>query len=321
MIEEKVSVFGPASLSNLGPGFDTLGLCLEGVGDIVEASHSELTGVSIDLDASGVQARIPTDPEKNTAGVAAQEVLKLLGSKTGVHLHIKKGFTPGSGIGSSAACAAAAAWAVNVLHGSPLKKDEILDAVLEGEAVASGARHGDNALPALLGGLILVSSQNPTVYRRIEIPTPFSIALILPRLQVLTKQARAMLPQQVPLRTAVYQASALGFMIDAFKAGDIEEVGKWIMRDQLAEPVRSQLVPCYNAVRTAALDHGALGCALTGSGPAMFAITDTNDRAHAIVKAMLDASASQDIDAAGYVSSPNESGTIEVKSDVDILSL
>lgn len=318
---EKVNVFGPASLSNLGPGFDTIGLCLAGVGDIVEARFSEVKGVRIHLDDRGIKTGIPTNPTQNTAGVAALEVLKLLGVSTGVELLIKKGFVAGSGIGSSAACAAAAAWAVNVLYGSPLKKGEMLDAVLEGEAVASGAKHGDNILPAFLGGLLLVSSQYPTEYRRIQVKTSLWIALILPEIQVLTKKARAMLPASVPLKTAVYQASALGFMVDAFRSGDLVEVGRWMMKDQLAEPVRADLVPCYNSVKKAALDAGAYGCALTGSGPAMFAITDDRLQAKKILVSMIEASNQHQIRASGYVSTLNESGAEEISSDIKILSL
>ena len=318
---EKVCVFGPASLSNLGPGFDTLGLCLKDVGDVVEVCKSDKEGVAIFLDDCGSKAGIPVDPFKNTAGVAALEVLKLLGATTGVDLYIKKGFTPGSGIGSSAACAAAAAWAVNVLHGTPLSKDDLLEAVLEGEAIASGAKHGDNALPALLGGLILVSSQHPTEYRRISIDYPFFISLILPQIQVLTKKARAMLPATVPLKTAVFQASALGFMVDAFRAGDLAEVGRWMMQDQLAEPVRADLVPCYDSVKRAALGSGAFGCALTGSGPAMFAISEDEVTAKRIMQSMIEASNLHGISASGYITAPNEAGAREVSSDVNILSL
>lgn len=318
---EKVRVFGPASLSNLGPGFDTIGLCLEGVGDVVEARISDKQGVRIYLDKCGVEAGIPTEPKKNTAGVAAIETLRLLNPSVGVDLHIKKGFVAGSGIGSSAACAAAAAWAVNLLHGGLLKKDNLLEAVLEGEAVASGAKHGDNVLPALLGGLILVSSENPSLYRRVKVNAPIWISLILPEIQVLTKAARAILPESVPMKTAVHQASALGFMIDAFRDGDLSEVGRWMMKDQLAEPVRADLVPCYNSVKEEALSAGAYGCALTGSGPAMFAITDDKMNANSILQSMIEASNHHGVNATGYVTTLNESGTVEVSSDVKILSL
>ena len=312
---EKVRVFGPASLSNLGPGFDTLGLCLEDIGDVLEVMRSGEEGVKIYLDKCGIQAQIPTDPNKNTAGVAAIETMKRLGVSGGLELHIKKGFTAGSGIGSSAACAAAAAWAVNVLYGRALDKDDLLEAVLAGETVASGARHGDNVLPALLGGLILVSSRNPIKYRKIKIDYPFFISLILPKIQVLTKNARAMLPESVSMQKAIFQASALGFMIDAFREGDLAEVGHWMMQDQLAEPVRADLVPCYNSVKKAALDSGAFGCALTGSGPAMFAISDNELRANEVKRAMEEASRYHNIDVEGYVTTLNKVGARVLKND------
>lgn len=306
--EQKVRVFGPASLSNLGPGFDTLGLCLDGVGDMVEAWKKASAGVEIILGNSRHGSSIPLDPKKNTAGVAAASVLRLFEADHGVTIKIDKGFKPGSGIGSSAACAVAAAWAVNLLMEKPAGKDALLEAVLAGEAVASGARHGDNVLPALLGGLVLVSSDEPTRYRCVAVPENLWISLILPEIQVLTKEARAMLPVEVPMQTAVNQASSLAFMIDAFRAGDWQTVGACIMEDRLAEPVRATLVPCYNLIKNAALDAGAFGCALTGSGPAMFALSDTKQSARVILNAMLAAARQDSVEATGYLSIINKEG-------------
>jgi homoserine kinase len=302
-LEASVTVFGPASLSNLGPGFDTLGLCLDavGMGDTVEAWSTDAPGVSVSMDPEGFGADLPMDPSRNTAAVAAQAVLRGVGVTHGVHLRIRKGFLPGSGIGSSAASAVAGAWAVHKLVGETEDKAAVVDAVLEGESIASGSRHGDNVLPALFGGLVLVSASEPTRYRRIPIPDTLSIAVVLPQVQILTKQARAILPPQVPLRDAVHNASALAFMIDAFRAGDWAEVGRWMMRDRLVEPVRATLLPCYEAVRTAALEAGAFGCALTGSGPALFAIADDLARAEAVRAAMEEASRCAGIGISGYV--------------------
>lgn len=306
--DQKVRVFGPASLSNLGPGFDTLGLCLNGIGDVVAAWKKTSPGVEIVLGDAEHGRGIPLDPAKNTAGVAAAFVLDVFGADHGVTLKIEKGFKPGSGIGSSAACAVAAAWAVNMLMEKPASKTDLIEAVLAGEAVASGARHGDNVLPALLGGLVLVSSSEPEKYRRIPVPGNLWISLILPEIQVLTKQARAMLPTQVPMQTAVNQASSLAFMIDGFRAGDWQTVGACVMEDRLAEPVRSTLVPCYDLIKTAALDAGAFGCALTGSGPAMFAISETQQSAQVILEAMQDAAWQDGVNASGYLSNINEEG-------------
>ncbi|MFK7848055.1 MAG: homoserine kinase [Rhodothermales bacterium] len=306
--DDTVRVFGPASLSNLGPGFDTLGLCLEGIGDIVEARKSDLPGVEISFSDNAFGQGISLDPTKNTAGVAAAIVAGQLQYKGGISLEITKGFKPGSGIGSSAASAVAAAYAVNALLKGGLSKNDLIEAVLGGEAIASGARHGDNVLPALFGGLVLVSSEDPTQYRMISLPDDLWIIVALPEVQVLTKQARAMLPGMVSLKAAVHQASALAFMTDAFRAGDWQAVGKWMMRDKLAEPVRSTLVPCYDQIKKAALEAGAFGCALTGSGPAMFAISDNEQKAQSILRAMHEASTAVGIESSLYLSRVNRDG-------------
>lgn len=286
-LSKPVEAFGPASLSNLGPGFDAIGLAIEGVGDVVEAQWSEPSGVVVDV-IEGAEG-LSLEPERNTAAVAARAVLSRLGSERGVRLRICKGIRPGSGVGSSAASAVAGAWAVNVLHGTPLSKDELVEAVLTGEQVASGTRHGDNVLPALFGGLVIVSATEPERYRRLTLPRPLPIALLQPDVQVLTKAARAMLPEQVPLRDAVHNASVLAFLIDAFHAGDWETVGRCIMQDRLIEPVRAKLLPCYDAVREAALEAGAYGCAISGSGPALFALAETDDACAGVLKAMREA--------------------------------
>lgn len=302
-----VRVFGPASLSNLGPGFDTIGLCIDGVGDVVEARRDDRPGVRIDR-IIGDMGRLPHEAEKNTAAVAARVVLDRLGVREGVVLRIEKHVPFGSGIGGSAASAVAGAWAVNVLFGSPLTKEDLVEAVLAGEEVASGGRHGDNVLPALFGGLVLVSSSDPHRYRRVPLVRPLFISVIVPGVQILTKMAREMLPKQVSLRDAVHNASELAFMIDAFNSGDWEVVGRCIMSDRLVEPVRATLVPCYQSVREAALDAGAFGCALTGSGPAIFALTDTYEQAREVLIAMEAASRNDGIDLLGMVTEANSEG-------------
>ena len=277
-----VDIFGPASLSNLGPGFDALGLCISGIGDVVRARRTEYPGIRLKHEPGAVPWEALEDSAKNTAVIAAQGVLNLLGTDEGVELTLTKGIPLGSGIGGSAASAVAGAWAVNMLFGRPFEKEALIEAVLEAEDIASGGRHGDNALPALLGGLILVSSSDAARYRRIELPGPLHIALILPAVQVLTKQARDMLPDRVSLKDAAGNASELAFLVDAYRCGDWETVGQCMMRDRLVEPVRASLVPCYHAVRSAALEAGAFGCALTGSGPAMFALAPSADEAVSI---------------------------------------
>ncbi len=309
-----VRVFGPASLSNLGPGFDTLGLALraEGLGDTVDAWQTDEPGVRVEIDAAGFGTDLPVDPALTTAAVAGHSVLRRAGVTHGMTIRIRKGFPPGSGIGSSAASAVAGAWAANLLCGSPFAKDELVDAVLDGESLASGSRHGDNVLPALFGGLVLVASSDPARYRRIDIPPDLHIAVVLPRVQVLTRMARAILPADVPLASAVHNASALAFMLEAFRAGDWDEVGRWMMQDRIVEPVRATLLPCYEAVRQAAMEAGACGCAITGSGPAMFAIAASRPDAARICEEMIAASDCMAIEATGYLCEADDDGAASI---------
>lgn len=297
-------MWGPGSLSNLGPGFDALGLCLKGAGDRVEAWRTAEAGVQVVADPDAAYS-VPAEASRNTAAVAASTVLRMLGVEGGIALRISKGFKPGSGIGSSAASAVGGAWAANLVYGAPLSKPEVVEAVLAGEEVASGARHGDNVLPALFGGLVLLSSTSPIRYRCIPLGAPLHLAIVQPDVEVLTKEARALLPERVPLSDAVHNAAELAFMIDAFRAGDWTTVGRCIMADRIVEPVRARLVPCYEPVRRAALAAGAYGCALTGSGPSLFAITASAAAAEVVLRAML---AEAGDGAAGFVSQADPLG-------------
>lgn len=286
---ETVRVFGSASLSNLGPGFDTLGLCIRGLGDVVEARLTDSGRVEI-VDVTGDGGALPRAPSENTASRAARWVLDRAESDRGLELVIKKGIPLGSGVGGSAASAVAGAWATNLLLDRPFSREDLVEAVLTGEAGADGARHGDNVLPALFGGLVLVSSSDPNSYRRVRIPSGLHIALVLPDIEVLTREAREILPEHVTLRDAVHNASQVAFLLEAMRAGDWKEAGRLIMTDRLVEPVRARLVEPYEAIREAALHEGAFGCALSGSGPALFALTDRAEKARAIAEAMDEAS-------------------------------
>ena len=301
-----IAVFGPASLSNLGPGFDTLGLAITGLGDVVKARLTDSPGVEILCSGSSV---LPCEPHLNTAGRAASIVLEQANTSQGIALTVEKGIPIGSGIGGSAASAAAGAWAVNVLLGKPFDRSGLVEAVLEGEAVASGgSRHGDNVLPALFGGLVLTSSVNPADYRHLRLSQTMHLALLLPRLEILTAEARALLPAAVPFRAAVENASDLALMIQSLIAGDWSAVGRYMVRDRLVEPVRARLVSCYQDVREAAIAEGAWGCALTGSGPAMFAIVETADIAEKVCIAMRAVCESAGIEARAMVAKTDNEG-------------
>ncbi len=301
----------PASLANLGPGFDTLGLAIEGLDDRIEAWRTDAPGVVEVAPSDGGAAWAMPPADRNTAAIGARAVLLHGGATGGLVLRVTKAVTPGSGLGSSAASAVGGAVAAAAALGLDTPPDDgadwrasLIEAVLEGEAAASGAWHGDNALPSLFGGLVLVSSTDPTRYRRVDLGAPLHLAVILPRVEVLTKTARAMLPASVPLRDAVSNATHLAFLLDALRDGDAAEAGRCLMQDRLVEPVRSTLVPCYEAVRRVALDAGAHGVALSGSGPAMFALCRSALHASRTAEAMREASEGHGIPALAFGTAP-----------------
>lgn len=301
--EPAVTAFAPASLSNLGPGFDALGLAIRDpdgrLGDRIDGWRTDTPGVTLEIETG--DAALPTDPGRNTAGRAAQSVLERAKATHGVRLRLHKGIPLGSGMGGSAASAVAGAWAANALLDAPFAKDDLLEAVLEGEAVAAGARHGDNVLPSLQGGLILVSPSAPTDYRRLALPPLPPLVVVLPHVRVLTRDARALLPGSVSLADASAQAADLALLLHALQNGDVQAAGRYLMRDRLAEPFRARLVPPYTAIRDAALGAGAAGCALSGSGPALVALLASPQDGDHVLAAMLAASRSEGMDCDGWI--------------------
>ncbi len=306
-VVDRAAAWAPASLSNLGPGFDVLGIAIGNWGDRVEARISDTGKIRINYSDSSLWSGTVV-PNENTAGVSAGSVLERLGWRGGIDLVIEKQIVPGSGVGSSAASSVAAAWAVNLLFGAPLQKEEIVDAVLLGESVASGEPHGDNALPCLFGGIVMVSSVDATVFRLIGDGKGLFLSVILPDVRIMTRDARGMLPEFVPLKDAVDNASNLAFLVHALGSGDWRQAGRIIMSDRIVEPVRSGLIPCYQGVRHAAAEEGAFGCALSGSGPAMFALSGRREDAERILEAMINAASKVDVDSKGVVTETDTHG-------------
>ncbi len=266
MSRRSVTVFAPATVANLGVGFDVLGLALDGPGDTVTAHLSDQPGVRI----RSVNADIPTDATKNTAGVAAISTLKAAGVTAGVELVIEKGLPIGSGLGSSSASAAAAAFATNLLIGSPLRKPQLIEPCMDAEEAVSG-RHADNVAPALLGGLVLVRSIDPLDVVRLPIPEGLGIVVVTPDFELKTRDARAALPQSVPLSTMVTQTANIAALVSACYSGDLDLLARCIP-EHVITPARAKLIPGADAAIEAALDAGALGSSISGSGPSIFAL-------------------------------------------------
>jgi len=312
VVAEYAEIWAPASLSNLGPGFDVLGVALADVGDTIVARRADASGVAIGrVDPAG---SVPDDSESNTAAVAAMRVLEGGDASFGVRLDLNKGVRPGSGLGSSAASAVAAAVATGLLCGLNKHDPRVLDAALTGESRASGAVHGDNVIPSLSGGFCLVNPVDPFEYRRIEVPGDVWIAVVLPDVPVLTREARSLLPGSVALGDAVRHAGCLAFLLDSLRSGDLQAVGRFIMSDEIVEPRRAQLLPAYSAIRAAALESGAFGCSLSGSGPAMFAIADSEAASEVILNGMRQAAGGDHV--AGLVTTVDRAGARQVPAEV-----
>ncbi len=304
---DDVEVYAPATVANVGCGFDVLGFALHRPGDTVVARRGPGSDLVIEA-VSGAADGIPFDIERNTAGVAALALLDHLGERSGVRLTIHKGIPVGSGAGSSASSAVGAVVAVNELLGRPLDKHALLPFALAGEAIASGgAMHADNVGPCLLGGIVLVRSNLTCDTVKLPGPPGLFAAVVLPALEVLTSEARALLPAQIPLRDAIQQWGNVGAMVAGLMSADFALVGR-ALEDVVAEPRRAGLIPGFHAVRAAAAAAGALGAGISGAGPAVFALCDGADVAFRVAAAMQVAFREAGLESQRYVSSINPSG-------------
>lgn len=283
--------FAPASSSNLGPGFDLLGHAIAGPRDEVLARRSHVTGVRITA-LHGLLLRLPEDPARNTAGRAAQALLQRSGADFGVELELHKGIPLGSGIGGSAASAVAAVLAVNALLESPQPLETLFDCALDGEAVASGARHGDNIAPALLGGLV-AAFERPVA---LSAPDWLHAALVTPAQVLETRVAREVLRAPYALADLVQQTHHLAALLLGLQQRDRRLLREGL-HDVLVEPRRAGLIPGFTAVRDAALTTGALGAGISGAGPTLFGWFDGRAAAERGATAMRAAFIAQGIDA------------------------
>jgi homoserine kinase len=282
-----VKVFAPASIANLGPGFDALGVALEGLGDVVQARRTERPGIAL-VEMTGEKENIPTDPAKNCAGRAAESVLKQLKGKAakeaGLEMKLHKGLPQGSGLGSSAASAVGGAVAAHLLFGSALGSNTLLEAALEGEVLASGSRHADNLAASLLGGFTIVRSHAPLDVIRLELPSAMRFVVVLPGMEIETRFARSVLPEMISLKDAKSNWANTAALVAAVAHGNLADFGRAV-DDQVVEPVRSKLIPGFADVKRAALEAGAHGCSISGAGPALFAVANS-DTAERVALAM-----------------------------------
>jgi homoserine kinase len=303
-----VKVFAPATVANVASGFDVLGFALERPGDTVRLTRRadrriELTAVE------GDGGRLPMDPARNTAGVAVTRFLEARGLPFGVDIVLHKGMPLASGLGSSAASAVAGVVAANLLAGEPCSLRELLPFTLQAEKVACGAAHADNVAPALLGGFVLIRSYEPLDIVRLPVPEGLAAAAAHPHTEIRTEDARRILKKEVRLADAVRQWGNLAALVAALYERDLELLGRSLL-DVVAEPRRAMLIPGFAEVKAAAMDNGALGCSISGSGPTMFALCATQDGAWRAGRAMQETFRRVGLECDLYVSPINRTGPV-----------
>lgn len=259
----------PASIGNVGVGFDILGQAFDAARDTVTASREGEPGVRLGQ-VTGLVSSLPASPQDNTALAAAKAVLEAAGSSFGMRLSIDKGIPMSAGMGGSAASAVAGAAAANALLGEPFKVEALLPFALEGERVASDPPHWDNVMASLLGGLVLAAREDPPLVQRLPAPEGVVAILLHPAVKIETRMARALLAPQVPLRLAVEHSRRVAAFVAGCATGDLDLIRAGL-EDLLVEPQREHLLPVLPTVRRAAIEAGALGCSFSGSGPSVFA--------------------------------------------------
>lgn len=279
---KEIRLFCPATIANLSCGFDVLGLCLDTIGDEMVVRKTVEKGIRI---TKIVGADLPFETEKNVAGVAAMTMVSGLNLDFGFEIEIYKNIKAGSGIGSSAASASGIVFGINELLGKPFSIQDLVPFAMKGEKLASGSAHADNVAPALLGGFILVRSYHPLDIIRIESPDELYATVIHPQIELKTSDARSVLKQNVSLKQAVIQCGNLGGLISGLYTEDYDLIGR-SLQDEIVEPLRSMLIPGFDSVKTKALEAGALGGGISGSGPSIFALSKGKHAAEKVATAM-----------------------------------
>ncbi|WNL46091.1 homoserine kinase [Dyella sp. BiH032] len=271
----------PASVGNVGVGFDILGHSVAGAGDRAEVRRIDEPVVRIAA-IKGCVEDLPLDAAKNTAGMALMALRKALGLRHGFELVLHKGIALGSGMGGSASSCVAALVAANALLERPLLAESLYGFALEGEAVASGGRHGDNVGPMLLGGLVLATRDRLV---RVPVPDAWHCALVHPHMVLETRKARAALAGAYELKEFVAQSANLSLVLAGCWRGDAALVREGLS-DVLVEPRRAPLIPGFARVKQAAMDHRALGASISGAGPSVFGWFERREEAQAAAAAM-----------------------------------
>ncbi len=303
-MKNEIKIFSPATVANVACGFDVLGFCLDNIGDEMLIRKTNKKGIFI-TKIEGFD--LPIDTELNVAGVSALAMYEALNVDYGFEIEICKNIKPGSGIGSSAASAVGSVFGMNELLGKPFSKTQLTEFAIKGEALASKCEHADNLAPAIFGGFTLVKSVSPLEILEIPSPDDLYVTIIHPQIEIKTSEARAILPKEVSLQSAITQWANFGSLIHGLHTSNYELISK-SLHDVIIEPHRSKLIPYYNEVKMEALKTGALGCGISGSGPSIFSLSKGLENAKNVEDAIKNVYSKADIKFDTYTSRINTEG-------------
>jgi homoserine kinase len=311
-MKNSITVFAPASVTNVSCGFDIMGFAIDGPGDELKLKITKKSGIVISK-IIGDHGRLPKQVEKNTAGTSLASLASHLGFSQGIEIEIHKKMSLASGLGSSAASAVASVFALNEILERPLSKQELLPFALEGEKLTcGGAPHADNVSASLYGGFIIVRSLNPLDVINIDVPEDLFCTIVHPDIEIHTGDTRKILKKQILLSDAVQQWGNVASLVAGLLKKDYKLIGR-SLQDVIVEPIRSILIPGFEEVKQTALDAGALGCSISGSGPSIFAFSVSKKVAKSIGIKMQKVLSKLEIESNLYISKINKEGPRVIK--------
>jgi homoserine kinase len=308
---EEIKVFAPATIANVACGYDVLGFALYDIGDTLVIKKTTSPKWNI-VNGKGCEG-LPTEPAKNVIGVAVNALFNAYDKKIdfGFTFEVSKNIKPGSGLGSSASSSCAAVFGVNQLLGCPFDTKELIAFAMEGERAATGTAHADNVAPCLFGGFTLIRSYHPLDIVTLEYPKALYATLVHPQIEVKTTDSKKIIKKEIPLKDAITQWGNLGGLIAGLAKSDYDLISR-SLKDVIAEPARAVLIPNFYEAKEAALNAGALGSSISGSGPSIFALTQSKKQATSIVAEFDRIYQAHGIKANTYISKVNAYGTTVV---------
>ena len=302
---DSITLRAPATIANLSCGFDVLGLCIKNPFDEIKITKNNDCNVVINIQDSPF-SDIPDNPNQNTGGIPAQLIINHFNLDFGFNIDIKKGIPLCGGLGSSAATAAGVVYGINEILDKKLSFSDMIKYALEGEKLSSDSPHADNIGPCIAGGLVLIRGTKSLDLINIPIDN-YYFAIIHPDILIDTKSARKILPKKIDLGSAIKQWGNVASLTYGFSSKNIDLIKK-SMKDYIIEPIRSKLIPAYDDIKGKALDNGAIGCSISGSGPSIFALCEDRNKAENILVSMEKVLSDNSIKYHSYITSVNNQG-------------